>query len=87
MVRVARRRTRKRLHGQQGRAPGPEHLRGDLGPARRVAEVLIDVLRPDRVCLASLVEVLEELLARQLLHASDDCRETPIADRDLVAFP
>ena len=56
---------------RQDRAgPRPEVLRGEVGPGR-FAEVVVDVVGTDVADLAVVVDVLEELLAGQVLAASD----------------
>ena len=53
-------------------------LAGDL------AQVGVHVVGGDVVRLAVVVDVLEQLLAGQVLAAPDDRRQAPVADPDLV---
>jgi len=66
--------------------PGPEVLRGER-PARGLADVLIHVVGPDVMHLAVVPDVLEQLLAGELLAAPDDGRQPPVAQADLVLLP
>ena len=60
------------------RRPGPEVLGRDVVAARGLAQVLVDVLGADGSGLAVVVDVLEEVLAGQLLAAPDDRREASV---------
>src|SRR5262249_39927686 len=65
--------------GKHGPVPGAEIFRGNIFVAD-VPQVGIDIRRCDVACLASIVEVLEELLPRQVLAGANDFSEAPIAD-------
>ena len=62
-----------RLEGDDARAPGAEMLGGEILAGRR-ADIVVDVGRADRMGLAVAVDILEEVLARQVLAAFDDPR-------------
>ena len=68
---------------QDGSGPGPEILGGEVG-ARDLAEIVVDVRGVDVLYAAFLVDVLEELLAGQLLAALDNPGEATVSDVDLV---
>ena len=68
---------------QHGAGPGAEVLGGEL-VARDLPEVFVDVGRVDRRAAAVLVQVLEQLLARQIAAAPDDARESRSSQIDLV---
>ncbi len=75
--------------GQHRPGPGSEILRGEFAPGD-LADVLVDVGRIDRLPLAGFVDVLEELVARQLLTAPHDGGHAPVVDVDgveLAALP
>src|SRR5207249_7496352 len=66
-----------------------EILRGEFPPGD-LSDVLVDVGRIDCLPVAGCVDVLEELVARQLLTAPDDGGHAPVVDVDgveLAAFP
>ena len=79
----ARRERAQRSVGEDGAGPRPEVLGGDVA-ARDLAEVVVHVVGGDIVRLAVVADVLEELLAGQVLAAPDDGRQPPIPDTDLV---
>ena len=56
------------LESDDARAPGPEMLGGEVA-ASRLADIIVDVARGDRVRLAVAVDILEQHLAGQLLAA------------------
>jgi len=56
------------LQRQRTAGPGAVVLGGEIAPGQ-VAQVLVDVPRADRVALAVIVQVLEQLLSRQLQAA------------------
>src|SRR5687768_13615067 len=76
-IAIARLQRPERAIGQDRTRPGPEIL-GRERRARRIADVGVDVLRSDVADLTRVVDVLEELLARQLLAAPDDRREPAV---------
>ena len=69
--------------GEDGACPGAEVLGGEvlLGDA---AEVLVDVGGVDGVVVALAVEVLEELVAREVFAAADDFGEAAVVEVDGV---
>ena len=73
----------ERTKGQQRSGPRPEVLGGEAA-ARRLAEVRIDVVRGDVTDLAVVVDVLEQLLAGQLLATLHEAREPAIPEVDLL---
>jgi hypothetical protein len=83
-LRVARLEGAQRPVREHRARPRPEVLGGDVGAAGRIAQVLVDVLRADVAHLAIVVEVLQQVLAGQLLAAGDDPRQPPVAEVDLV---
>jgi hypothetical protein len=70
-------------HGQDRSRPGAKVLGRELLAAHR-AEIGIDVARADPLRQPILVEVLEELLAREVLAAADDAGEPAVADVHLL---
>src|SRR5690606_11673864 len=84
-ARMRRARLAQRLHGEQGAGPGAKVLAG-VGLARGVAQVVVDVGRFDGARLALVVDVLEELLAGELLQAAHDRGERPIGNLDAVLY-
>ena len=73
----------ERPRRQHRARPGAEVLRRELA-AHHLAQVVVHVGRADVLDLALVVEVLEQLAARQFLAAPDDAREARIAERDVV---
>src|SRR5581483_9111194 len=71
------------LGGEDRAGPGAEVLRREVLPGG-AAQVVVDVGRIDRVLDAVGIDVLEELLAGQLLAAADDARQAAVADLDVV---
>jgi hypothetical protein len=69
--------------GEDGPCPRPKVLGRNVGPGR-LAEVVIDVLRPDIANLAVLIDVLEQLLTGQLLATPHDRGQPAISKADLV---
>ncbi len=69
--------------GQHRPGPGPEVL-GRHVLARDLPQVRVDVLRAHVAHRSRLVQVLEQLLARQVLAPADDPRQAPVTDGDLV---
>jgi hypothetical protein len=67
--------------------PGAEVFRRELVVAADVAQVGVDVAGVDRVALSVFVDVLEELLSRQLLQLPDDARQAQIGEPHHVLFP
>ena len=65
------------------RGPGAEHLRRDVRPGRR-PEVVVDVLGPHRRDRAVVVDVLEQVTTRELPAATDEPREAPVAQPELL---
>ena len=72
--------------GEHGPGPGPEILGRHVG-AGDLAQVVVDVIGADVVGLAIRVEVLEELLPRQVLASPHDRREAPVPQADLMLLP
>jgi len=64
--------------------PGAEVLGADLVVAGDFLQVFVHVGRADRLHLARVVHVLEELLPRQVADAPDHAREPGIVDGDAV---
>src|SRR5262249_45400643 len=62
-------------------APRAKVLGGELAPGE-VPEVRVDVAGIDRLALPVGIDVLEQLVSRQVLAAPDDARETRVADVD-----
>jgi hypothetical protein len=60
-------------------------FRGDI-LAGDLAQIRIDYFRADRVLIAVVVEILKQLVARQVATAFDDARESAIVDIALVAI-
>ena len=70
--------------GRQDRAgPGAEVLRREVVPAD-LAEVVVDIGRVDRLAVAFVVDVLEELLAGNVAAFLDDPGEAPVLEGDEV---
>src|SRR5207248_10508528 len=65
--------------------PGAEIFRGDV-LARDLAQVGVNLFRPDGVLVALLVEVLKQLVTRQVAAAFDDARQPAVVDLGLVAI-
>src|SRR5581483_4557300 len=63
--------------------PGAEVLRRDVA-AGGLAQVRVDVVRRDRLASALRIEILEQLVARQVLALLHDASEPPVGDRDGV---
>src|SRR5438105_1574756 len=68
---------------QDGARPGPEVLGGELAPSR-LPQVLVHVGGLDGAGLILIVEVAEQLLARQVLAALHDPRQGPVAHVDVM---
>src|SRR4051794_5500818 len=68
---------------EDGPGPRPEVLGCDVRP-RDLAEVLVDVLRPDVMDLPVPADVREQLLTRQLLASPDDRRQPAVPEPDFV---
>ena len=85
-LRVERLELAERQRGQDGPGPGPEVLGGELA-AGGLADVLVDVGRVDRPGLTLLVQVLEQLLAREVPAPADDPGEPGVGQVDLVLDP
>ena len=69
------------LSEKSGCADGPAPCAEMLGrevSAGRLADIIVDVLRPDRAAVAILVDVLEEILAGQVLCAANDPCDAPV---------
>jgi hypothetical protein len=73
----------QRERGQHRARPRAEVLRGEL-LARDLLQVGVDVGGVDRLSHAVLGDVLEQLVARQLLAAANDACQPLIANADLV---
>src|SRR5205823_12382122 len=65
--------------------PGAEIFRRDL-LAGDLTQIRVDLFRADRVLIALVVEILEQLVARQVTATFDDPREAAIIDVALVAI-
>src|SRR6476659_2117026 len=63
--------------GEHGAVPGAEILGGDI-LAADLAQVSIDVRRRDVAILSLIVDILEELLAGQILARPDDLGDAPV---------
>ncbi len=74
----------KGTEGEDGRGPCPEVLGAEGIVARGAADVLVHGLGIHLVHLAVQANVLEELLAWQVLAAPDDRREAAVDDVDLA---
>ena len=74
------------LDGAHRAAPGPEVLRGERA-VRGLADVVVDVLRADLAALAVVVEVLEQVLARQVLRPLDDPGDPAVGDLQHPLLP
>jgi len=72
--------------GEHARVPGAEVLGGEA-LAHRLAQVGVDVVRSDRVRLAGIVEVLEQMLPGQVLHHAHEARQPAVADRRFAHLP
>ena len=72
----------ERAVGEDRAGPCPEVLRAHVGP-RDPAQVVVHVVGPDVVRQAVRTDVLEELLARQVLAATDQRGQTPVTQADL----
>jgi hypothetical protein len=68
---------------EHGARPGAEVFRGERLP-RHLAQVVVHVARGHRALPALPVDVLEQLLARQVLAPLHDPAQTPVLDADLV---
>src|SRR5205085_129722 len=68
--------------GEHARAPGPEMLGGEI-LARGLANVIVDVGGGDRVRLAVVVQILEQVLAGQVLALLHDPAERRVGDPEL----
>jgi len=69
------------LHREQAPGPGPEVLGREV-PLRRVAQVGVHVRRPYRAPPPALAEILEELLAGELLRAAHDAGHARVVQLD-----
>ncbi len=63
--------------------PGPEILGGKV-LSHRLAQVFVHVARTDSMEFAILVDVLEQVLAGQVLHLAHHPREAAVGQRDLA---
>src|SRR5690606_3677264 len=68
------------------RAPGAEML-GRETLAGVLADIVVDVLRIDRTAVAVLVDILEQLLARQFLDGAHDARDAAVRELQLPFLP
>ena len=84
--RLWRRQAPQRAQAKERPCPRAEILAGELRTRSRL-QVSVDVRGFDRVSSAALVEVLEELFARQVLHAAHDPRDAPVGKGDFVQHP
>src|SRR3954464_332671 len=73
------------LGGELRSSPGPEILRSDL-LSRDLAQISIHLHRPDGMALALIIQVLEELIARQVATVPDNAGQTPGVDVRLAAL-
>src|SRR5262249_59379262 len=69
----------ERAGGEHRAGPGAEILAGEL-LARDVLQVGIHVVRLDAPRFAAVVDIAEELLARQILHAPHDRGEPAVVE-------
>src|SRR4029079_19700872 len=81
----------RRLAGEKGdranrRAPGAEILGREAGAvaAHHLAQVVVDHAGVDRLALAVVVDILKQLLTGQLLAVTDDSRQPPIVEHQLL---
>src|SRR5687767_4727363 len=68
---------------ENGSGPGAEILRCEVLP-RNLLQVFVDVARVDPAAIAVVVDVLKELLARQIPAIPDNARQPSAADVDRV---
>src|SRR5689334_9252117 len=73
----------QRFRGQHGAGPGAEILGRDLATGD-LLEVRVDVFRIYFLAFAIVVQILEQLFARQLLTALNDSRDALVGYRDGV---
>ena len=85
-LRAARRLLAKAREGVEAAHPGAEVLGGELAP-RRLAQVFVDVGRVDGPRRAVLAQVLEELVARDLLALADAAGHAASASVIRLALP
>ena len=64
---------------QHGAGPGAEILGRDLAPGD-LLQIGVHVRRGDRMLLAVIVDILEQVLARQVLAGLDDSGDAPVLD-------
>jgi len=72
---------------QHGPDPGSEILGGHVLPAADLLQVVVDVPGIHRLAPALVVQILEQLLARQRLAVLHDSRDPAVGDRDRVTHP
>src|SRR5437763_96975 len=73
----------KRLGGHRSAGPGPEIFGGELASAD-LAQIFVDVTRPDMMSLTVFVKVLEQYLSRQIPTLPDQASQSGIFEDDLV---
>src|SRR6185312_2396714 len=74
---------------EHGGAPGAEVLGAEWAahvPGLGTAQVVVHHARVYRADLAPIVEVLEQMLARQLLHAANDADQAPVVQQDVAGL-
>ena len=71
--------------GQHCASPGAKILGGEL-VARNLAQIVVDISRPNRLLLAARIDILKQLVARQVAAALDDSRQPPVVQRDRVVL-
>jgi hypothetical protein len=81
--RRARRQRRELVGGEHGPGPGAEVFRGEI-LAAGVAHVGVHVRRVDHLPLAAGVDVLEQLVSRNVAAGFDDAREARVVEIDRV---
>lgn len=69
--------------GEKRPGPGSKILGRDLFAAD-LAQIRVDLVRADRVSIAVVADILEELVSGQVAAALDDARQTPVAGPALV---
>ena len=61
--------------------PSSEVLRGEIC-AGSIAQIVVDIGRVNRLALASLINILEQFVAREIAASLDDPRKPPVAEID-----
>ena len=74
---------RQRFERDGGGTPGAEMLGGE-GRAHRIGNIGVDVAGGDRPRLSIFVHILEEMLARQILHLPHEAQQAGVGDGQLL---